>query len=174
MVSSLYKEEIAALSAPFLSPVYQREILAAKMGEIIDTATKSVAAESSPIGIIIENASRAGTAFLPERIVVNEGILHAADLRRMDKNLQMDLIGAKAKVEREKVRNEQLYVKLREMSRIIRDNPDILKYIYIDKIADDVKVILSSDASGMPRMIERELEQTPAKKTKPREINNLR
>lgn len=174
MVSSLYKEKIAALAAPLLSPVYQRELLAAKVGEIVDTATKSVAAESSPIGIIIENANLAGCAFLPERVVVNEGMIHAADLRRMDKSLQMDLIGAKAKVERERVRNEQLYAKLREMSRIIRGNPDILKYIYIDKIADDVKVIISSDASGVPRMIERELEPTPAKKTKPREINNLR
>ena len=91
-----------------------------------------------------------GTAVLPNQQVYNEGIAHAADLRKMDKTIEKELIDVRSAMERDRIKNEQFYGKLKEISKIISANPDILKYIYIDKMAGNVNVILSSDNSGVP------------------------
>jgi len=63
------------------------------------------------------------------------------------------------------------------ISNLIKSNPDILKYIYIDRLAGNVKLILSSDKSGMPfgMSLNEDLDKTgKSKNAAKEEINNLR
>ena len=56
------------------------------------------------------------------------------------------------KLIKERYENELYFEKLLKVSSLLKDNPEILKFIYIDKMGDDIKVIISSDKTGMPSM----------------------
>ena len=64
------------------------------------------------------------------------------------------------------------FEKLLRISSILKNNPEILKFIYIDKMGDDIKVIISSDKTGLPAMFNDSAEGTkPAAKG---DVDNLR
>jgi hypothetical protein len=171
LVNSLFQGELQREINPFLTPGYQREALAAQIEPIMSRAIKNLEGEFGNNGLEVVSAKISGAVVLPERAVYNEGILHAADLRKMDRTKEMELIGIRGAIDREKLKNEQFYANLLKISKIISGNPDILKYIYIDKLGGNVNVILSSDSSGVPRMLEK---TASPQKGKPREIDNLR
>jgi hypothetical protein len=51
------------------------------------------------------------------------------------------------------------------MSGIIRQNPDILKYIYIDKLGGNVKVIISPDKTGITLDVDKASAEKPVKES---------
>ncbi len=155
----------------YLYPVYQREVLTNQINAIAERCRKEVQSEMKAQGLDLVNASLGGGMSLPDRALYNEGLLHAADLRKMDRTIEKGLMEIKSSIAREKIKNEIFYGKLREISKIIKSNPDILKYIYIDKMGGNVKVILSSDATGLPNFLEGGKAQ---KKEKSEEIDNLK
>ncbi|HOD13858.1 MAG TPA: hypothetical protein PK307_02005 [Spirochaetota bacterium] len=155
----------------YLAPVYRRDMLASQAEPALAAAVKVLEKELSDEGMVISGARLAGALSLPEMQVYNEGLAHATDLRTIDKKIETDLLDVRSVMEMDRIKNEQFYGKLKEISKIIGANPDILKYIYIDKMAANVKVILSSDNSGLPGMLEKEMKP---KKGKSREIDNLR
>jgi hypothetical protein len=171
LVKRFFESELQRELLAYLAPAYQREALVAQVDAVLGRIRKNLEAELKAFGITLSDAKITGAVIAPERAIYNEGIMHAADLRKMDRGVEKELIDARSTVERENIRNEQLYKKLLEISRIISANPDILKYIYIDKMGGNVNVILSSDDTGVPRMLERD--PKPAK-GKNKEIDNLK
>jgi hypothetical protein len=170
-VGRFFQDELQREMAPYLAPAYQREVLAAQIESILAKAQKGLEPQCKTLGVEIKSAAVSGNLLLPDKALYNEGLAHAADLRKMERAREMDLIGVRGALERERLKNEQLFADLMKISKIISANPDILKYIYIDKLGGNVNVILSSDSSGVPRMLENS--PKPAK-GKPREIDNLR
>ncbi len=171
LVNTLIQGELQQEINPMLAPAYQREALAAQIAPMVEKAAKKLEGDFKTLGMTLVGAKISGTPVLPDKAVYNEGVLHAADLRRLNRSREMDLIGVRGSLERDKLKNEQFYANLLRMSTIISANPDILKYIYIDKLGANVNVILSSDSSGVPRMLEKT--DKPVK-GKSKEIDNLR
>ena len=171
LVKKFFENELQRELLAYLTPAYQREALIAQLDTILKRMQKNLEGELKAFGIDLTDAKIIGAVIAPERAIYNEGILHAADLRKKDRGMEKELIDVRSMVERENIKNEQFYKKLLEISRIISANPDILKYIYIDKMGDNVNVILSSDDTGVPRMLEKNV--NPAK-SKTKEIDNLR
>lgn len=171
MVKKFFENELQRDLLAYLAPAYQREVLIAKVDTVLQKVKKNLEDELKSLGIALSDAKITGAVIAPERAIYNEGIVHAADLRKMDRGIEKNLIDARSMVDQENIQNEQFYKKLLEISRIISANPDILKYIYIDKMGDNVNVILSSDETGVPKMLEKEMK--PAK-GKNREIDNLK
>jgi hypothetical protein len=171
MVKKFFENELRRELYAYLSPAYQREALIAQVEAILGRLQKNLRGDLKAFGIDLSDAKINGAVVAPDRAIFNEGILHAADLRKMDRGVEKELIDARSMVERENIKNEQFYKKLLEISKIISANPDILKYIYIDKMGGNVNVILSSDGTGVPRMLEKDAK--PAK-GKTGEIDNLR
>ncbi len=171
LVERLVGRELQRELNQYLAPVYRRDALPAQIETALAAAVRALEKELGDDGIAISGARITGALFLPEMQVYTEGLAHAADLRKIDKKIEMDLIDVRSALETDRIKNEQFYGKLKEVSKIISANPEILKYIYIDKMAGNVKVILSSDNSGLPGMLEKEMK--PAK-GKNREIDNLR
>jgi hypothetical protein len=155
----------------YLHPAYQREMLALQINAITERSRKEVESEIKPLGLTLVNAAVIGGVSLPDRALYNEGMLHAADLRKTDRTIEKGLMEIRSGMDREKIKNEILYGKLREISKIIKNNPDILKYIYIDKLGGNVKVILSSDTTGLPNLLE---EARIPKKGKSGDVDNLK
>ena len=171
LVKKFFENELQRELLAYLTPAYQREALIAQLDTILKRMQKNLEGELKAFGIDLTDAKIIGAVIAPERAIYNEGILYAADLRKKDRGMEKELIDVRSMVERENIKNEQFYKKLLEISRIISANPDILKYIYIDKMGDNVNVILSSDDTGVPRMLEKNV--NPAK-SKTKEIDNLR
>lgn len=154
-----------------LSPNYQREALVARKDGIIDAVRQGIEKDCEAAGMKLESAAMTASPVIPDPAVYNEGKLHAAELRRMDRGVEMGIIESRTQAEKDRLLNEQFYGKLKEISKIISANPDILKYIYIDKLGGNVNVILSSDSTGVPPLFERDAKPG---KGKPREIDNLK
>jgi hypothetical protein len=164
--TSVIEKELMA----YLYPVYQREAIAARMNIVMETTKGDIDQDLRSHGLVLVRAALSGAVSLPGRTLYYEGMQYAADLRRKDRSAELGLIDVRGRVERQKIENRQFYSKLREISSIIADNPEILKYIYIDKMGGNVKVILSSDASGVPAMLNG---TAKPKKGAPVEIDNL-
>ena len=75
-------------------------------------------------------------------------------------------------LEKDKIASEAYYEKLSRIGNMIKDNPEILKYIYIDKLAGNIKVIISSEKNAMPVIFgqDQDVKDSDLKK----EIDNLR
>lgn len=157
--------------SPYLAPVYQPEALAAQAEGALESAYDTVFKDCADRGIDLVEAKLTGAALVPDRALHLEALQHAANLRGIDNMLEKDLIEERNRVTRQKISNEELYGKLKVISKLIAANPELLKYIYIDKMAGNVKLILSSDSSGVPRLLEAE---KSLKKGKTKEIDNLR
>ena len=171
LVKKIFEDELQRELLAFLAPVYQREALVAQADALLKKMQKNLEGDLHAFGIDLSDAKITGGVIAPERAIYNEGIMHAADLRKMDRGMEKELIDVRSMVERENIKNEQFYKKLQEISRIISANPDILKYIYIDKLGGNVNVILSSDDTGVPRMLQKDAKPAKGKK---KEIDNLR
>jgi SPFH domain / Band 7 family len=171
MVRRYFEHALKKEIQPYLYPAYQREALANQMNAMLERIKKDLVSEFQPLGLVLVGAHIFGSIYLPDRMLYNEGLLHAADLRKVDRMIEKGLLEVKSGVARDKIKNEQYYLKLFEISKLIKNNPDILKYIYIDKLGPNVKVILSSDTTGLPAVLE---EAKASKKGKPREIDNLK
>jgi len=73
-------------------------------------------------------------------------------MRDLDFSNKKQEILLSKKLIKDKHENELYFEKLLRVSSILKDNPEILKFIYIDKMGDDIKVIISSDKTGLPAM----------------------
>lgn len=171
LVTRFFRDGLQRELQPQLSPVYQREALVARGDSIIDAVRNGVEKDCAAAGIRLVSASLSGPLLLPDTAVYNEGRLHAAELRKMDRGIEVGIIESRSKAEKDRLVNEQFYGRLKEISKIISANPDILKYIYIDKLGGNVNVILSSDSTVVPPLFDRD---TKPGKGKPREIDNLK
>jgi len=70
---------------------------------------------------------------------------------------------------REKLENESRQNYYSSIAKLIKSDPDLLKFIYIDKIAGNVKVVISSDKDLVPDIFTGKTETVKSK-----EIDNLR
>jgi hypothetical protein len=157
----------------YFGPVYRRDAILADSKIIIEKSLKKAAGFYSGTGISI-SAEISGPIALPDLKLYNEGLVHSANIRRLDQELEKENRSFSQRLAIERRNNAEWFLKLNQISKIIRNNPEILKYIYIDKLGPNVSLILSSDISGVPRMIEESARDKFGKKMKKQEIDNLR
>ncbi len=156
---------------PYFSPVYRRVELERDMERIIQLVSESLIEQGRGIGIEITAFRLSGVVRLPDAGTFSDGLQYLKDLIEVEKNNKKELIILRSKLERDEIYNKQFYKKLEEISNLIKKNPDLLKYMYIEKMADKVKVIITPEQSGMPFG----LDFGPVEKEKRTgDINNLR
>jgi hypothetical protein len=164
--------EFGTVLREYFDPVYRGRDALQNRDLILKEASASLSQRLKSQGIILDILQYSGSPFFPDNDVYNEGVKYLAELRRLSLDNEKKLIDTKNQLERDARLKERLYAEYREMSRIIRENPDILKYIYIDKFAANLKVIISSDKNAVPLFLEENKDN--AKKSETGEIDNLR
>jgi hypothetical protein len=90
--------------------------------------------------------------YFPDNKLVAEAIQKTKEIRDINFNIKKQEILLKREALKERGDFEFYYEKLLKISSLIKDNPNILKYIYIDKLGGNIKVIISSDKTGLPSM----------------------
>lgn len=128
----------------YLLPYYQYTLLQANLQKefvsAIDHVKESCAADGIHINKVIT-----GTIYIPDYAVYMEGRKFLNELLQQEKTNTLRLNALQQKLKEDEINNTQYLEYLEKISKIISKNKDILKYIYIDKLADNVKVIVNSD-----------------------------
>jgi len=154
----------------YMSPVYRYVLLTANVPNVVKKACSDMKESLEKSGINIISLGISGSIQVPDMNVYYDGLRQRNDLRMIEKKNEKELKIIRTKIERDKLLNQEFYSKLREMSGIIKENPDILKYIYIEKLVgnDVVKIIHGPD--GYPGFLDKKKIDRPADG----EIDNLR
>ncbi len=163
--------------SPYLYPKYRRRDILKDKDRIINYSLESVKKQCLGIGIKILSYEIVGSMDLPASEVYFEGVRYCTELREKEKNNKKELIKFYTKLQKEKNLNKIYFEKLEEISNLIKKNPDILRYIYIDKMADNVRVIIAPDKSGIPLWLDKpdkNEEKDFLKSTMEGDIDNLR
>ena len=158
--------------APYFKPSYRRGALEKDIEKIANRVEITFRTYCMKIGIRVKDLAIVGNIGLPDLKTFYDGVRYLRELIDVEKNNKKELIILNNKLQKDRISSSRLYEKLEEISKIIKENPDILKYIYIDKMADKVKVIISPDNSGMPFGLD--LDSSDKKSDRSGEIDNLR
>ncbi len=174
-ISAFLREVSAKAVFKYFVPVYRADMLSKRKEELLREISSGLKAKYENLGIDMTGISLTGDIEYPDRASYMEGKAYFTELRMLDRENEKELRKVKSRLEQVRREEEERYEKYREMSKIIKENPDILKYIYIDKMGGQVKVIISSD-SGYPLNLESETGKKSRKKSREKsgEIDNLR
>ncbi len=149
LIEKYLKGDLESELSPYLSPRYRRDDILREKDQILERIIIRLKNQCQPAGINISSYEMIGGISLPESEIFNEGLNYSRELRENEKNNKKELIILNGQLERGKFFNRAYFDKLSEISKLIRANPDLLKYIYIDKLGDKVKVIVAPGKTGL-------------------------
>jgi len=136
----------------YIEPVYDKNNILKNEKVIVETLTSELLKKITNLGIVLEKIEFISPGYYPDNRLYNEGLIQNKEMRDLDFSNKKQEILLSKKLIKEKYENELYYEKLLRISSLLKDNPEILKFIYIDKMGDDIKVIISSDKTGLPAM----------------------
>jgi len=160
-----------AVLSNYIEPVYNKNRILNDEKVIIDTVKDELIEKTKGFGIVLNKVDFILPGYYPDNRIYAKGVVQNDALQNLDFKNKEDEIKLNKKLIEDKKNYEMYYDKLLRISSIIKDNPGILKYIYIDKIGKDIKVIISSDKTGMPAMFDESSDK--AKSDKKGDIDNL-
>jgi prohibitin 2 len=122
------------------------DIYSNKREEIQDEIYKKIKKQLSPDGIIIEGVAIRNVQFTAEFAKsVEEKQIAQQRAQKMEYVLEEE----RKEAERKEIEANGKAKAIKIVSRELRANPNYIKYLYVDKIADDVKVIVSDQSTIM-------------------------
>jgi hypothetical protein len=136
----------------YLEPKYNRDEIIKNEKTIYESVKSELIKKFVNLGVIIDEIEFISTGYYPDNRLYAEGLIQNKEMRDLDFSNRKQEILLSKKLIKERYENELYYEKLLKVSSMIKDNPEILKFIYIDKLGDDIKVIISSDKTGLPAM----------------------
>lgn len=149
-IKELADKAFSAALGPYAEQAYDRNGIIRDRERITSDAYEMVKTRAAGAGLSVISMELVGPMVLPEQRVYQEGLAFLADLREIERRNRKEYLVLESELEREKRRKKEYLEKLSDVSRIVKSNPDLLKYIYIDRLGGDVKVILAPEKSGMP------------------------
>ena len=151
-VESFIESICSSVLVNYLEPVYNRNGIIKNEAELNGMIITSIMGKLKNAGIICDKLEIVTRGYFPDEELYREGIARCRELRDLDFINMKQQISVKNGLLKDRSQYELYYEKLFRVSALIKDNPDILKYIYIDKMGDNIKVIISSDKTGIPVM----------------------
>mgnify|MGYP007085769531 FL=1 len=157
--------------AVFFTPRYDRNRLEKESSRIIDAVHGRLKEKCSMMGIVLTRFELAGAVFLPDVKTYQDGIRYLDELRSLEKNNKKELLILEGNLKKEEIVNRKNIEKLKEISALVKANPLLLRYMYIEKLGGNVKLIIT-DKDGVPFHLDESSSTGKAKKKN--EIDNLR
>jgi len=154
----------------YFYPVFRREALNAEMEAIIKKVYDKAALQCRDTGLELSKLDLRGTASIPDYNVFNEGQAYIALIRKNENENEIELKKLKYRLERDKIEYQEFYSRLNKISEIVKKNPDMLKYIYIEKMAEKGRIIPSAEDFGNLKIFN----DKDRPKLKKGDIDNLR
>jgi len=133
-----------------IDPKYNRDGLVREQKRLNDEISAEISKKLESLGIITEKLEFILPGYYPENRLYEEALVRNREMRELTFQNSKEDIMLKKQLQKDKGEFEVYYEKLNKISKLIKENPQILKYIYIDKMGDNIKVIISSDKTGIP------------------------
>ncbi|HOO71864.1 MAG TPA: hypothetical protein PK926_08875 [Spirochaetota bacterium] len=156
---------------PFLAPTYRRDALYYRQHALEGDIVKKISGEVAKLGIEGASFSMPGGMFLPDMSSYWEGMRHLDNLNKLKRKNEIDTEILNGRLKQENLSNEEYYKRLSRISSLIKENPELLKYIYIDKLSDKIKLVNSIDTLDILGVFNKQKTDTEASKG---DIDNLR
>lgn len=170
MIISEFSKEINSM----FSEDYNSENIESYFSQIESNVFKNIQKNSEIYGIKITALRRSGGIKFPSKEAYLKGLEFKQELHelRLKQNIENEIL--KNSMKQKSITEDHEFDKLKKMSDIIKDNPLILKYIYIDKIQPVVNMKLPLSKSGYPLELEElDNKKVPSKK-EDGDIDNLK
>jgi hypothetical protein len=171
-IRGIVKSTFERAFEPYMRSRYLRSDLERDFNTVFSSVSESARQQCSDIGIVLKNFKLSGMPVFPDEQTYAMGLQYLYELRDIEKETKKELIILQGKLKKEEISNKQLMKKLNAISTLVKDNPDLLRFLYIDKISGNVKVIISPDKSGFPFGLG--FDSVPSRKNSRGEIDNLR
>jgi len=150
---------------------YERKRLIADQENLLKKVTKELKKELQLIGINLIKVNIVGNISYPTIETYLSGFQHLKKLRDLWQRDEYQNQTLQAEIKQDNLRKQENYKNLKEISKLIQDNPNLLKYIYINKISDKAKVVVAPPNLEVPFKLE---ENNLDSKNIKREIDNLK
>ena len=128
----------------YLVPVYKYFPLQANFQNEFTVVINTVKEVCVKRGLVIDDV-KVGNVYLPDYAIYAEGKRFLLEVLQQEKDNALQLARLQQKLNEDGLASKQRIEHLEKISELIQKNKDILRYIYIDKLADNVKVIVTSD-----------------------------
>jgi len=156
---------------PYLQPNYNRDALI-RAGDGVIKGLIEGDGIAGRLGIKFLAIEQAGAVYAPEYRTYLEGVALLDQMRAIENNNKKEMLVVSNMLKKNKLLKDEYMEKLGDISRLIKQNPDLLKYIYIDRLGENVKVIIAPEKSGIPFGL---TDDGKSNKSEPgSEIDNLR
>jgi hypothetical protein len=155
----------------YIEPQYTRERFIVEQKRLNDDIAAEINIKLASLGIVAEKLEFILPGYYPDTKLYQEALVRNREMRDLDFSSKKQEILMKKQLLKEKSEFEFYFEKLSKVSALIKDNPQILKYIYIDKMGDNIKVIISSDKTGIPGFLGESNDINPGVKG---DVDNLR
>lgn len=156
---------------PYLSPLYRYQQLVFDATKVLARASEKLKGELQGRGIEPVELALDGTITMPNYLQYRQGLAYCDELFDLEKKSEKELKNITAELQRQKLVHKDYYEHLGVISDFIKKNPDILKYLYIDKLGEQLKAVPPSEL-GIPAFLERKTPEIAPKKGG--DIDNLR
>jgi hypothetical protein len=156
----------------YIEPDYKRREIERNEETILKKIKTGLVNDLKKGGIITESIESSGSIILPSLTLYREAVLKDKEIKEIAFRNKIQEMHLKNNLEKERISSEAYYEKLGKIGDMIKDNPGILKYIYIDKLAGNIKVIVTSEKNAMPVIFGQDQDDKDSDLKK--EIDNLR
>lgn len=150
LLKSICRDSFEAEMLPFLSPVYDNKKLEANSESVIARGFDNVKKRIGAMGVKLLNASLVGPLRIPPIEIYREGLVLAADLRKIENDNKKGQVILENKLKEDELKQKKYLENLREIAKVVKNNPDLLKYLYITGFSKNVSTIIAPDRSGLP------------------------
>ncbi|HOP29181.1 MAG TPA: SPFH domain-containing protein [Spirochaetota bacterium] len=152
-ISNTASSICSTMLVDYLTPQYSRERLLKEQKRLNDDIAAELNKKLNLLGVIAEKIEFILPGYYPDTKLYQEALLKNREMRELEFSTKKQEVLMKKQLLKEKSEFEFYFEKLSKVSALIKDNPGILKYIYIDKMGDNIKVIISSDKTGIPAVL---------------------
>ncbi|HPA73098.1 MAG TPA: hypothetical protein PKY31_12560 [Spirochaetota bacterium] len=156
----------------YLYPYYDQRKLEREFEAVAEKAFESVKKQCASSGIKVLGQEVIGSVSIPGEEIFREGTALAADLRRIENENRKELLVLENNLQKDDYRNKKYLENLREIAKLVKNNPDLLKYLYIKGFSKNVKAIIASERTGMPFGLD--FEGAGASSAKKGDVDNLK
>jgi hypothetical protein len=167
-VASSLNESSGLVFREYIEDGYRRDAIKFRSDEIKEKIKVLLSERVQKNGFSLEGADYSAIK-IPSYETYNEGVKFQNELRNEIISNEKEKVAVNGRLSREKLENESRLDYYSSIAKLIKSDPDLLKYIYIDKIAGNVKVVISSDKDLVPDIFTGKTETVKSK-----EIDNLR
>lgn len=172
MLVNLLKGGFTREIKTYLYPYYDNRRLERDFDVVAVKAFESVKKQCASSGIKVLGQEVIGSVSIPDAERYKEGAVLAGEIRRIENDNKKDILQLENKLQKDDYKNKKYLENLKEIAKLVKNNPDLLKYLYIKGFSKNVRAIITSERTGMPFGLD--FEEKGSVTGKKGDVDNLR